>query len=74
MQDYQLQEAVLTANKLPASGIPLGNINARDIVVDYRPGVGIRVAPHVYNTIEGTIASGACAKGSSSMPDGRSRP
>ena len=25
-------------------------LNARDIVVDYRPGVGIRIAPHVYNT------------------------
>ena len=27
-------------------------LNARDIVVDYRPGVGIRIAPHVYNTTE----------------------
>jgi kynureninase len=27
-------------------------LNARDIVVDYRPGVGIRLAPHVYNTPE----------------------
>ena len=27
-------------------------LNAHDIVVDYRPGVGIRVAPHVYNTAE----------------------
>ena len=27
-------------------------LNAHDIVVDYRPGVGIRVAPHVYNTID----------------------
>ena len=26
-------------------------LNAHDIVVDYRPGVGIRVAPHVYNTV-----------------------
>ena len=25
-------------------------LNAHDIVVDYRPGVGIRIAPHVYNT------------------------
>jgi kynureninase len=25
-------------------------LNARDIVVDYRPEVGIRIAPHVYNT------------------------
>jgi kynureninase len=27
-------------------------LNARDVVVDYRPGVGIRLAPHVYNTPE----------------------
>ncbi len=27
-------------------------LNAHDIVVDYRPGVGIRLAPHVYNTTE----------------------
>jgi kynureninase len=27
-------------------------LNARDIVVDYRPEVGIRVAPHVYSTLE----------------------
>jgi kynureninase len=27
-------------------------LNARDIVVDYRPGVGIRLAPHVYNAPE----------------------
>ena len=27
-------------------------LNAHDIVVDYRPGVGIRVAPHVYNTAD----------------------
>jgi kynureninase len=27
-------------------------LNARDVVVDYRPGVGIRLAPHAYNTIE----------------------
>ncbi len=26
-------------------------LNARDIVVDYRPEVGIRVAPHVYSTL-----------------------
>ena len=25
-------------------------LNANDIVVDFRPGVGIRLAPHVYNT------------------------
>ena len=27
-------------------------LNANDIVVDYRPEVGIRVAPHVYSTME----------------------
>ncbi len=27
-------------------------LNARDFVVDYRPGVGIRVSPHFYNTLE----------------------
>jgi kynureninase len=27
-------------------------LNARDFVVDYRPGVGIRVSPHFYNTFE----------------------
>ena len=25
-------------------------LNARDIVVDFRPGAGIRIAPHFYNT------------------------
>ena len=25
-------------------------LNARDFVVDYRPGVGIRMSPHFYNT------------------------
>ena len=27
-------------------------LNARDFVVDYRPGVGIRVSPHFYNTVD----------------------
>ena len=27
-------------------------LNANDVVVDYRPGAGIRIAPHVYNTVE----------------------
>jgi kynureninase len=35
-------------------------LNAHDIVVDYRPGVGIRVAPHVYNTA-GEVASAMAA-------------
>ena len=25
---------------------------ARDVVIDYRPGAGIRIAPHFYNTVE----------------------
>jgi len=27
-------------------------LNARDFVVDYRPGVGIRLSPHFYNTMD----------------------
>jgi kynureninase len=27
-------------------------LNARDFVVDYRPGVGIRLSPHFYNTFD----------------------
>ncbi len=27
-------------------------LNARDFVVDFRPGVGVRVSPHFYNTFE----------------------
>jgi kynureninase len=27
-------------------------LNARDLVVDYRPGVGIRLSPHFYNTMD----------------------
>jgi len=27
-------------------------LRARDYVVDYRPGVGIRVSPHFYNTVD----------------------
>ena len=25
---------------------------AREVIVDYRPGAGIRIAPHFYNTAE----------------------
>ena len=42
---------------------------ARDVVIDYRPGAGIRVAPHFYTTddevervvgeIDGILATGA---------------
>jgi kynureninase len=27
-------------------------LNAHDVVVDFRPGVGVRVSPHFYNTFE----------------------
>ena len=27
-------------------------LKARDVVIDYRPGVGIRVSPHFYNTFD----------------------
>jgi len=27
-------------------------LNARDFVVDFRPGVGIRLSPHFYNTMD----------------------
>ena len=27
-------------------------LNARDVVVDYRPGAGIRIAPHFYNSVD----------------------
>jgi kynureninase len=27
-------------------------LKARDFVVDYRPGVGIRISPHFYNTMD----------------------
>ena len=40
--------AVLVPDALPVAR----TLNANDIVVDYRPEVGIRVAPHAYNTIE----------------------
>jgi kynureninase len=31
-------------------------LNARDFVVDYRPGVGIRLSPHFYNTLDEVAA------------------
>ena len=27
-------------------------LKARDFVVDYRPGVGVRISPHFYNTMD----------------------
>jgi len=32
-------------------------LNARDVVVDYRPGAGIRVAPHFYNTEDEVVGA-----------------
>ena len=32
-------------------------LNARDVCVDYRPGVGIRMSPHFYNTDEEIVRS-----------------
>jgi kynureninase len=37
----------------PPDALPVSRaLKARDFVVDYRPGVGIRVSPHFYNTLE----------------------
>jgi len=37
----------------PPDALPVSRaLKARDFVVDYRPGVGIRVSPHFYNTME----------------------
>ena len=33
-------------------GRDIGGLNAHDFVVDYRPGVGIRLSPHFYNTMD----------------------
>ena len=35
---------------LPDALLVARTLNARDFVVDYRTGVGIRVSPHFYNT------------------------
>jgi kynureninase len=40
--------AIDVPDALPASR----GLKARDVLVDYRPGVGIRVSPHFYNTFE----------------------
>ena len=34
----------------PHGELVAAELNARDVVVDYRPGAGIRVAPHFYTT------------------------
>jgi kynureninase len=37
----------------PPDALPVSRaLKARDFVVDYRPGVGIRVSPHFYNTMD----------------------
>jgi kynureninase len=37
----------------PPEPLPVSRaLKARDFVVDYRPGVGIRISPHFYNTME----------------------
>jgi len=36
----------------PHGEMVAAELNARDVVVDFRPGAGIRVAPHFYNTEE----------------------
>lgn len=37
----------------PPDALPVSRaLKARDFVVDYRPGVGIRVSPHFYNTLD----------------------
>lgn len=52
----------------------------RDVIVDYRPGAGIRMAPHFYNTIDeidhamDVLADIVCASsGASRIPDPASR-
>ena len=37
---------------VPDAELVAKELLARDVVVDYRPGFGIRIAPHFYNTWE----------------------
>ncbi|MHC4959729.1 MAG: aminotransferase class V-fold PLP-dependent enzyme [Planctomycetota bacterium] len=37
---------------VPHGELVAQELNARDIVIDYRPGAGIRIAPHFYNSEE----------------------
>ncbi len=37
---------------VPDAALVAEALNARDVVVDHRPGVGIRVSPHFYNSFE----------------------
>jgi len=40
------------AVNVPEAARVARTLNARDFVVDYRPGVGIRLSPHFYNTLD----------------------
>jgi kynureninase len=40
------------AVEVPEAPLVARTLNARDFVVDHRPGVGIRVSPHFYNTTD----------------------
>ncbi len=44
------QLAGTVAVDVPDALLAARTLNARDYVVDYRPGVGIRISPHFYNT------------------------
>jgi kynureninase len=37
---------------VPDAARVAATLNARDFVVDYRPGVGVRLSPHFYNTMD----------------------
>jgi kynureninase len=37
---------------LPHGELVAKELLARDVVIDYRPGAGIRIAPHFYNSEE----------------------
>ena len=41
---------VPTPRALVDKMLDLAGVTARDFVVDFRPGVGIRISPHFYNT------------------------
>ncbi len=41
---------------VPDAAAVARTLNARDFVVDYRPGVGIRLSPHFYNTLDEVAA------------------
>ncbi|MHC4408197.1 MAG: aminotransferase class V-fold PLP-dependent enzyme [Planctomycetota bacterium] len=47
--DHELRGSTVAID-CPHGELVATELNARDVVVDYRPGAGIRVAPHFYNT------------------------